>query len=72
MLFLVSYLLRLLCGQDVVQPQQYTAWCSKLLVQYKAAFKLVQGDEFPNIEAFVAKYRVRLCRRCYQIIWLLW
>lgn len=44
--------------RDCVTPKEYTAACSKLLVQYKAAFKQVQGDEFPNIEAFVKKYRV--------------
>ena len=38
--------------------QEYTGNCSKLLVQYKAAFKQVQGDEFPTVEAFMAKYRL--------------
>lgn len=32
---------------DCITPQEYTASCSKLLVQYKVAFKQVQGDEFP-------------------------
>lgn len=32
---------------DCVTPQEYTASCSKLLVQYKVAFKQVQSDEFP-------------------------
>ncbi|XP_075985088.1 vacuolar protein sorting 28 [Anticarsia gemmatalis] len=44
--------------RDCVRAQEYTAACSRLLVQYKVAFKQVQGDEFPNIEAFVAKYRL--------------
>lgn len=44
--------------RDCVTPKEYTAACSKLLVQYKAAFKQVHGDEFPNIEAFVKKYRL--------------
>lgn len=44
--------------RDCVTPKEYTAACTKLLVQYKAAFKQVHGDEFPNIEAFVKKYRV--------------
>ncbi|XP_070499278.1 vacuolar protein sorting-associated protein 28 homolog [Chironomus tepperi] len=44
--------------RDCVTPQEYTAACSKLLVQYKVAFKLVQGDEFPTIDAFVKKYRL--------------
>ena len=42
--------------KDCVTPKEYTGACSKLLVQYKAAFKQVQ-DEFPNIEAFMRKYR---------------
>ena len=37
---------------------RYTAACSKLLVQYKAAFKQVQNDEFPNVENFMKKYKV--------------
>lgn len=44
--------------RDCVTPQEYTAACSKLLVQYKVAFKLVQGDEYPTIESFVKKFRL--------------
>ncbi|ELU06418.1 hypothetical protein CAPTEDRAFT_155234 [Capitella teleta] len=44
--------------KDSVTPKEYTAACSKLLVQYKAAFKQVQGEEFPSIEAFVKKCRL--------------
>ncbi|GFG38934.1 hypothetical protein Cfor_10222 [Coptotermes formosanus] len=44
--------------RDCVTPKEYTAACSKLLVQYKAAFNQVQGDEFPTVEAFVKKYRL--------------
>lgn len=44
--------------RDCVTPQEYTAACSKLLVQYKIAFKLIQGDEFPSIDTFVKKYRI--------------
>ena len=44
--------------RDCVTPQEYTAACSKLLVQYKIAFKLIQGDEFPSIDTFVKKYRL--------------
>ncbi|KAF9411213.1 vacuolar protein sorting-associated protein 28 homolog [Spodoptera litura] len=44
--------------RDCVRAQEYTAACSRLLVQYRVAFKQVQADEFPNIEAFVAKYRL--------------
>ena len=46
--------------RDCVTPKEYTAACSKLLVQYKAAFNQVQGDEFPTIESFVKKYRVNI------------
>lgn len=38
--------------KDAVQPREYTGACSKLLVQYKAAFKLVQGD-FSTVEQFM-------------------
>lgn len=48
--------------RDCVTPKEYTAACSKLLVQYKAAFNQVQGDEFPTIETFVKKYRVNILR----------
>ncbi len=43
---------------DCVTPKEYTAACSKCLVQYKVAFKQVQGSEFPNIDAFVKKFRL--------------
>uniref|UniRef100_A0A182WAK9 Vacuolar protein sorting-associated protein 28 homolog n=1 Tax=Anopheles minimus TaxID=112268 RepID=A0A182WAK9_9DIPT len=44
--------------RDCITPQEYTAACSKLLVQYKVAFKIVQGDEFPTIDTFVRKFRL--------------
>ncbi|XP_026316528.1 vacuolar protein sorting-associated protein 28 homolog [Hyposmocoma kahamanoa] len=44
--------------RDCVRAQEYTAACSRLLVQYRVAFKQVQGDEFPTIEAFVSKFRL--------------
>ncbi|CAO1352781.1 unnamed protein product [Diamesa serratosioi] len=44
--------------RDCVTPQEYTAACSKLLVQFKVAFKLIQGDEYPNIDTFVKKFRL--------------
>lgn len=37
--------------------QEYTAVCSKLLCQYKAAFKQVQ-HEYQTIEQFMKKYRL--------------
>lgn len=47
--------------RDCVKPKEYTSACSKLLVQFKAAFKLVQGyEDCPNIEAFVRMYKVQL------------
>ncbi|KAK6622045.1 Vacuolar protein-sorting-associated protein 28 [Polyplax serrata] len=44
--------------RDCVTAKEYTAACSKLLVQYKAAFKQVQGDDYPNVEAFIKKFRL--------------
>ncbi|CAH1111382.1 unnamed protein product [Psylliodes chrysocephalus] len=44
--------------RDCVVAKEYTAACSKLLVQYKAAFRQVKGDEFPTVDAFVKKYRL--------------
>jgi len=44
--------------RDCITPQEYTAACSKYLVQYKVAFKQVQCDEFPSVETFVKKFRL--------------
>lgn len=44
--------------KDCITPKEYTAACSKLLVQYKAAFKQVQGEEFQTVEAFMKKFRL--------------
>ncbi|XP_043248554.1 uncharacterized protein LOC122395189 isoform X1 [Colletes gigas] len=44
--------------RDCVTPKEYTAACSKLLVQYKAAFKQVQSDQFPTIDAFARVFRL--------------
>lgn len=46
--------------RDCVTAKEYTAACSKLLVQYKAAFKQVHSDEFPTLETFITKFRVIL------------
>ncbi len=43
--------------RDAVAAKEYTSHCSKLLVQFKAAFKQVEAD-FPSVEAFMAKYRL--------------
>ena len=44
--------------KDCVAAKEYTSHCSKLLMQYKAAFRQVQGDEVPDIETFCRKYRL--------------
>ncbi|XP_055917679.1 vacuolar protein sorting-associated protein 28 homolog [Eupeodes corollae] len=44
--------------RDCITPQEYTAACSKFLVQYKVAFKQVQGDDFPTVDTFVKKFRL--------------
>ena len=42
--------------KDSVESKEYTAACSKLLSQYKAAFKQIQ-KEFGSVEHFLRKYR---------------
>uniref|UniRef100_A0A914VD85 Vacuolar protein sorting-associated protein 28 homolog n=1 Tax=Plectus sambesii TaxID=2011161 RepID=A0A914VD85_9BILA len=44
--------------RDCISPKEYTGACSKLLVHYKAAFKLVKGSEFPKVEDFMKKFRL--------------
>lgn len=44
--------------KDCAPAKEYTSHCSKLLVQYKAAFKQVQSDEFPTVDDFMKKYRM--------------
>ena len=44
--------------KDCVPAREYTSHCSKLLVQYKAAFRQVQGEEVPDIETFCRRYRL--------------
>lgn len=46
--------------RDCITPKEYTSACSKLLVQFKVAFRQVKGDEFPTVDVFVKKYRVSL------------
>lgn len=43
---------------DCITPQEYTAACSKFLVQFKVAFKQVQNDEYPTVDSFVKKFRL--------------
>ncbi|XP_077867050.1 LOW QUALITY PROTEIN: vacuolar protein sorting-associated protein 28 homolog, partial [Saccoglossus kowalevskii] len=44
--------------KDAVTPKEYTVACSRLLVQYKAAFKQVQSDEYQTVEIFCNKFRL--------------
>ncbi|CAG2168722.1 unnamed protein product [Oppiella nova] len=44
--------------KDSVTAKEYTGACSKLLVQYRAAFKQVQSPDLPDIETFLHKYRL--------------
>ncbi|XP_010600458.1 vacuolar protein sorting-associated protein 28 homolog isoform X2 [Loxodonta africana] len=44
--------------KDCVTPNEYTAACSRLLVQYKAAFRQVQGSEISSIDEFCRKFRL--------------
>lgn len=43
---------------DCITSQEYTAACSKFLVQFKVAFKQVQNDDFPTVDSFVKKFRL--------------
>lgn len=45
-------------GGSLTLPPRYTAACSRLLVQYKAAFRQVQGSEISSIDEFCRKFRV--------------
>ncbi|MBN3291656.1 MK15 kinase, partial [Polypterus senegalus] len=44
--------------KDCVTPNEYTGACSRLLVQYKAAFKQVQGCDVGTIDDFCRKFRL--------------
>ncbi|XP_040552083.1 LOW QUALITY PROTEIN: vacuolar protein sorting-associated protein 28 homolog isoform X1 [Gallus gallus] len=44
--------------KDCVSPNEYTAACSRLLVQFKAALKQVQGPELSSIDDFCRKFRL--------------
>lgn len=43
--------------KDSITSKEYTATCSKLLVQFNVAFNQVKSDEFPTIETFMSKFR---------------
>lgn len=42
--------------RDSITAKEYTAACSKLLVQFNVAFNQVKSDEFPTIESFMNKF----------------
>ncbi|XP_010156136.1 PREDICTED: vacuolar protein sorting-associated protein 28 homolog, partial [Eurypyga helias] len=44
--------------KDCVSPNEYTAACSRLLVQFKAALKQVQGSDISSIDDFCRKFRL--------------
>ncbi|XP_010166254.2 vacuolar protein sorting-associated protein 28 homolog, partial [Antrostomus carolinensis] len=44
--------------KDCVSPNEYTAACSRLLVQFKAALKQVQGSEISSIDDFCRRFRL--------------
>ncbi|KAK2118471.1 Vacuolar protein-sorting-associated protein 28 [Saguinus oedipus] len=44
--------------KDCVSPSEYTVACSRLLVQYKAAFRQVQGSEISSTDEFCRKFRL--------------
>ena len=46
---------------------RYTAACSKLLVQIKAAFKQAQDEDYRSIEEFAKKSKVCASRHCAQL-----
>jgi len=44
--------------KDCVPAKEYTSHCSKLLMQYKTAFRQVKSDEVPDVDTFCRKYRL--------------
>jgi ESCRT-I complex subunit VPS28 len=44
--------------RDCITSGEYTSSCTNLLTQYKTAFKLVEGEEFKNIDDFVKRYKM--------------
>jgi len=44
--------------KDSVTAREYTGACSKLLVQFKAAFKQVEGEEYPTVESFASHFKL--------------
>jgi len=60
--FMFLKFVSLICDNGVrimdVAVLRYTAACSKLLVQIKAAFKQLNDDDYPSVEEFVRKCKV--------------
>lgn len=52
---------------DCITPQEYTAACSKYLVQYKVAFKQIQSDEFPVSRRPLQLYRLFFQRHTTEV-----
>jgi len=44
--------------KDCVPAKEYTSHCSKLLMQYKTAFRQVKSDEIQDVDTFCRKYRL--------------
>ncbi|OQV15638.1 Vacuolar protein sorting-associated protein 28-like protein [Hypsibius exemplaris] len=43
--------------RDCITPKEYTAACSRLLVQCKSSFKLIKSPEFETIAAFMKRFK---------------
>lgn len=48
-------------SKDFIKPAQYTPACSRLLSQFKVAFRLVQ-HEFKDFDTFATRYRLGDCQ----------
>ena len=64
----MSLILKYGCGLEISDADvqtlvvvccRYTAQCSQLLVKCKVAFKQVESDEYPTVETFMKKLKVR-------------
>ena len=44
--------------RDTVTAKEYTSNCSRLLAQYKSAFRQVKSDDYPDVETFCRKYKL--------------
>jgi len=69
--FKICFAVSVVCDNGVrivdVAVLRYTAACSKLLVQIKAAFKQLNDDDYPSVEEFVRKCKV-ITRSCQSAI----